>query len=104
MFELNFDSGYTFDGVLAGVGQSIIVKSSGAVGNYVGYSTGVVNYLGFGTSTSGLSSSGAPIISLLIGLDTNNKTFASSTFGGLNSVRSIATQSRLNLRDVQCSQ
>jgi type IV pilus assembly protein PilY1 len=104
VFALNFDSGYTFNGAIAGIGQSIILDSTGAVANYVGYSTGLVTNLGFGTSTSGLSGSGTPAISLLIGLDTGSKTTVGSTTGGVATNRLNTSQTRLNWREVQNGQ
>ena len=107
VFELNYDSGYSSNGTLAGIGKSLIVNSSGAVASFVGYSTGLVTNLGFGTSTSGLNGTGTPIITLLVGLDTtgggNNQT-PKSQLNGLASVRSVATKSRLNWREVQSGQ
>ena len=107
VFELNYDSGYSSGGVLAGIGKSLIVDASNAVVPYVGYPTGLVTNLGFGTSTSGLSGTGTPIITLLVGLDTtgggSNQT-PKSQLNGLASVRSVATKARLNWREVQNAQ
>ncbi len=101
LFELNYDSGY------ANLGQSLIQNSSGTVVNYVGYSTGLVTNLAFGTSTSGLSGSGTPVITLLAGLDTtaggSNKS-ASSSVVGMASTRSTSTTTRLNWREVPGAQ
>jgi len=107
VFELNYDSGYSSGGTLAGIGQSLILNASGAVAPYVGYPTGLITNLGFGTSTSGLSGTGTPIITLLVGLDTtgggSNQT-PKSQLNGLASVRSVATKARLNWREVQSGQ
>ena len=107
VFELNYDSGYSSGGTLVGIGQSLIVNASNAVVPFVGYPTGLVTNLGFGTSTSGLSGTGTPIITLLVGLDTtgggSNQT-PKSQLSGLASVRSVATKARLNWREVQSGQ
>ncbi|MFT3789862.1 MAG: PilC/PilY family type IV pilus protein [Rudaea sp.] len=101
LFELNYDSGY------ANLGESVILDSTGTVVNYVGYSTGLVTNLAFGTSTSGLSGSGTPVITLLAGLDTtaggSNKT-ASSSVVGAASTRTTSTTTRLNWREVPGAQ
>lgn len=107
VFQLNYDSGYSSNGSLAGLGQSLILDSSGNVAPFVGYSIGLVTNLGFGTSTSGLTGSGTPIITMLIGLDMTaggSKQTPTSTIAGLASVRAVAMQTRLNWREVQSGQ